>query len=60
MEARPPRSGDGTLLGLAQFPGAFDPMAAHGLIGINSFHVLPHRTGKGRGKDANDTGEGDR
>jgi hypothetical protein len=45
MERKCPRSGDGTLLCPASFPGASDPMAADGLIGINSYHlVLPHKS----------------
>ena len=36
VEGGRPRSGDGTLLCPAQLPGAPDPVAANGLIGINS------------------------
>ena len=36
VEAREPRSGDGTLLCPAQLPGALESVAANGLIGINS------------------------
>src|SRR5712664_1330961 len=36
VEGGRPRSGDGTLLCLAQLPGALESVAANGLIGINS------------------------
>src|SRR5262245_773163 len=36
VEGWRPWSRDGTLLRPARFPGAFDPVAAHGVIGINS------------------------
>src|SRR4029434_10786428 len=36
VEGGRPRSRDGALLCLAQFPGASEPLAAHDLIGINS------------------------
>jgi hypothetical protein len=36
MEAGYPRCGDGTLLCPPQLPGAPDPVAANGLIGMNS------------------------
>src|SRR5215831_14838321 len=42
VERKRPRSGDGTVLCPTQFPGALEPMAANGLIGINS--VAPHRS----------------
>jgi hypothetical protein len=38
-----PRSGDGTLLCAAQLPGAPEPVATNGLIGINS--VAQHGVG---------------
>src|SRR5215471_4128646 len=41
MEARDPRSCDGTLLCLAQLPGALESVAANALIGINSYHLSP-------------------
>src|SRR5262249_61908793 len=50
MEGGRPRSGDGTLLCLAQLPGAPEPLVTHDLIGINlivdhggrSYRKRPH------------------